>query len=74
MGFEYNELRGRIVAKFGTIEKFADSLGVSQETLSKKLNNKVAISQKEVVEWSSMLGIASEDIGAIFFTIKVQTN
>lgn len=74
MGFEYNELRGRIIAKFGTLENFAEILGVSQATLSKKLNNKVAISQKDVSVWAEKLGIPMEEIGSIFFTLKVQSN
>ena len=69
MPFNYNKLRGRIIEKFGTIEKFSVSLGVTFETVSKKLNNKVSFSQKDIISWSDKLDIISDDIGSYFFAL-----
>lgn len=41
MPFDYAKLTGLIVEKYGTRGKFAKSLGVSERTLSLKLNDKV---------------------------------
>ena len=74
MKFDYNKLRGRIVEKFGTLLKFSEELDISYEALSKKMNNLIAISQKEIVSWCDLLDIAPEEIGVYFFTLEVQTN
>ena len=39
MMFNYDKLKGRIVEKFGTQMAFSKALGVSERTLSLKLNN-----------------------------------
>lgn len=72
MAFDYNRLRGRIVEKFGTQIIFARKLGVSQRTLSLKLNNKVYFSQDEITKCSDLLEIPSSEIQDYFFEKKVQ--
>lgn len=74
MEFNYNKLRGRIVEKFQSLFNFSEMLDITYEALSKKMNNKTAISQMEVVKWSELLEIPSDEIGVYFFTIKVQNN
>lgn len=74
MKYNYNKLRGRIIEKFGTLYKFADSISIGYESLSKKLNNIVAISQSDITEWCKLLGIEPEEIGSYFFTLEVQSN
>lgn len=44
----YSYLRGQIKTKFGTEFQYAKALGISQQSLSSKLNGKNAFSQKEM--------------------------
>lgn len=74
MKYNYNKLRGRIIEKFGTLHNFSASLKISYEALSKKMNNAIAISQKEITEWCELLEIEPGEIGAYFFTLEVQSN
>ena len=74
MAFNYNKLRGKIVEVFGTQDNFAKKLGISTNALSRKLNNKISLSQKEVIQWAELLGICEKDYKAYFFTIEVQNN
>lgn len=72
MAFNYSDLNGAIVAKFGTQYNFAQALGISEHSLSKKLNNKVPWKQVEIAESVKLLGIKHDDIAKYFFTLKVQ--
>ena len=74
MAFNYNKLRGKIVEVFGTQDNFAKRLGISTNALSRKLNNKISLSQKEVIQWAELLGICEKDYKAYFFTIEVQND
>lgn len=68
MKFAYNKLRGRIVEKFGKQGKLAERLGVSEMTISKKLNGKVQFDQKDIVNWCNALDIPIADAGDYFFS------
>lgn len=57
MDFNYNKLKGKITEKYGTQLSFARAMGVSERTLSLKLNNRVAFSQPEIFLASQLLGI-----------------
>ncbi|MFL0167718.1 DUF739 family protein [Candidatus Clostridium helianthi] len=72
MAFNYNKLRGRIIEKFGTQGCFSRNLGVSERTLSLKLNNKIFFSQDEISKMSELLDIPSDEIQFYFFEKKVQ--
>lgn len=72
MAFNYDKLKGRIVEKFGTQGKLARALGVSERTLSLKLNNKIFFSQDEITKISKLLNIALEEIQDYFFKPKVR--
>ena len=72
MAFNYNKLRGKIVEVFGTQDNFAKKLGISTNALSRKLNNKISLSQKEVIQWAELLCICEKDYKAYFFTVEVQ--
>ncbi len=72
MAFDYNKLRGRIVEKFGTQSVFAKKMGVSERTLSLKLNGKVFFTQDEIVSASRFLEIPESEIQVYFFTQQVQ--
>lgn len=69
--FVYNKLRGRIIEKYGSMDSFADAIGLSTVSLSKKLNNKVGISREEIIHWSELLDIPAEEYGAFYFAREV---
>lgn len=72
MAFDYANLNGRIITKFGTQFRFAQALGLSERSLSLKLNNRVQWKQTEIALAASLLDIDVEDIPRYFFTQKVQ--
>lgn len=72
MAFNYSKLRGRIVEMFGTQGAFARALGVSERTLSLKLNNKIFFSQDEIVRCSNLLNMLPGETQEYFFTQEVQ--
>ena len=66
--YKYNKLRGRIIEKFGTQEKFANEIGISENSLSKKMQCKTGISQSDMTKWANLLEIPMEEYGEYFFT------
>ena len=71
MGFNYSKLEGRIVEKFGSRRAFAEAFGVSENTISRKLNGKVAISTADIIKMSSedFLDIPAERYHEYFFAV-----
>lgn len=74
MAYDYAKLNGKIVEKCGTQAVFAERMGLSERTISSKLNNKVAFKQPEIQKALPILGLTESDIQAYFFTLKVQDN
>lgn len=72
MSYDYSYLNGIIVQKFGTQSKFANEIGLSEESVSKKLNNKVPWKQNQIERACAVLGIAEKEIPKYFFKLKVQ--
>lgn len=72
MSFDHSKLRGRIVEKYGTQVEFAKALGVSERTLSLKLNGRIFFSQEEMVRILELLEVPQEKIQLYFFVQKVQ--
>lgn len=72
MAFDYSKLRGKIVEKYGTQIAFSKAIGVSERTLSLKLNGKVYFSQDEIVLITKLLEIPTSEIQLYFFTQEVQ--
>lgn len=68
MGYSYDKLRGRIIEKYGNQEKFAEAIGISSNSLSKKMTGKTGFSQRDIVTWSSMLDINKSEYSEYFFT------
>ena len=73
MMFDYCDLRGRIISKFGSIKAFAKAYGISFVSMSRKLNGRTAITQDDVIRMSApdMLDILPCEYGRYFFTLKV---
>lgn len=71
MSFDYSKLRGRIIEKFGSQTAFVRKFGVSENTFSQKMNNKVRFTTNDIAKISDMLDISQELIGDYFFTEKV---
>lgn len=74
MAYDYAKLNGKIVEKCGTQAVFAERMGLSERTISLKLNDKVAFKQPEIQKALPILGLTESDIQAYFFTLKVQDN
>lgn len=67
MAFRYNELRGRIVEKYGTQGAFAKEIGITKECMSNKMRGKTAFSQRDIVRWCTLLDIDLKEAGRYFF-------
>lgn len=74
MKFDYRKLIGRITEKFGSQRAFAQAAGFTENTISKKLSGKMAITTDDIINWSDaeMLDIANQEIPEYFFKLKVQ--
>ena len=72
--YNYSKLQGRIVEKFGNNCNFAIKMGLSERTISLKLNNKVDFRQKEIAKACELLNIPISKIQDYFFTKEVQSN
>lgn len=68
MPYTYNKLRGKIVEVFGSQDKFAEKLGQSKNSVSKKMTCKTGFSQEDIVKWSTLLGIEADEYGEYYFT------
>ena len=68
MNYSYNKLIGRIIEKYGTRKKFAETIQMSENSLSLKLNGKTGFSQEDVKLWAELLDIDVSEYGSYFFT------
>ncbi len=68
MTYTYNKLRGRIIELYGSQGKFSNKLGISKNSVSKKMSCKSGFSQSDIVKWSLLLNIDVDDYGKYFFT------
>lgn len=72
MQYDYSKLIGRIVEICGTQGEFAKKMGLSERSVSLKLNNKTSWKQKEMQKAADILKFPENDIQPYFFTLKVQ--
>ena len=68
MPFEYRKLRGRIIEKYGSQDKFAEAIGTTSVTVSKKMTGKVQFSQDDIILWCEALDIPLMEAGPYFFS------
>lgn len=66
--FEYGKLRGRIKEKCGTQNVFARDIGLSEVSVSNKLNNNVEWGQEEIEKAVKVLNIPPNEINSYFFS------
>lgn len=71
MTYDYSKLNGRIVEKCGTQAVFAERIGVSDASMSKKLNGKAEWKQGEMQKAAIILDFPERDIPTYFFTNKL---
>lgn len=65
--YTYNKLRGRIVEKYGSQKKFAEALGISENSFSLKMNCRTGFSQADMDACASLLEIPIDEYGSYFF-------
>lgn len=69
--YDYNKLKGRIRECFPTQADFAQKLGMSDTSLSNKLNNKTVFDQDEIQESINLFKLTAQETIEYFFTLKV---
>lgn len=69
MAFNYAKLLGRIVEICGTQANFAEAMGLSERTISLKLNNKIGWKQGEMEQACNVLHLPYSEIPAYFFAV-----
>ena len=71
--FDFSELCGRIIARYGNYAKFAEAIDMSRAQLSERLKNKRPFKPDEIYLICSpkVLDIAPTEIGRYFLTPKV---
>lgn len=72
MPYDYAELDSAITLVFGTRKSFAEAIGLSERSLSLKMNCKRQWKQKEMEKACDVLGKPREKILTYFFTLNVQ--
>lgn len=69
MPYRYDKLLGRIVEKCGTQAVFAQKMGLSERTISLKLNGKRPWSQLDISRACDVLGIDLQEVQQYFFAL-----
>lgn len=72
MAYNYSKLNGKIIEVCGTQGKFAKMMGLSERSVSLKLNNKISWKQTEIQKAMEILNFQIEEIQDYFFTRSVQ--
>lgn len=71
MSYDYSVLNGRIVEKFGTQYKFSLAMGLSERTMSAKLNGLSPWKNTEILKAVKLLDVDIDEIPKYFFNVKV---
>ena len=67
--FDYSKLKGKIKEKCDSQKVFAEHLGITEGTLTSKLQGYTYFTQEEIMASVDILGINPETISAYFFTV-----
>jgi hypothetical protein len=67
---DYSKLRGALREKFGTQQAFSFALGISEASLSAKLNGRTEWRTDEIAKACQLLGIPLEQAHEYFFCPK----
>lgn len=70
MSFNYSKLEGKIKECCGTQANFATKIGLSERSVSAKLNNKIGWKQREILRTCEILGIKVEEIPLFFYHVS----
>ena len=70
MQYDFSKLRGKIIEVFGKQEAFARALGMSERSLSLKLNNERYFKPPEISKAIALLGLDAVDIPKYFLRQK----
>ncbi len=73
MLYSYKKLLGKIVEVYGTQARFSVAMGLSERSISLKLNGKVEWKQSEMIDASRLLHFSASKIPEYFFTLEVQS-
>ena len=71
--FNYSKLRGRIVEKCGTQQTFAKAMGMSEKTVSLKMQGKIPWKQTDIMKALDVLDLDASDVQDYFFAVEVQS-
>lgn len=74
MIYDYSKLKGRIIEKCGSQNAFAKAMGLSERSISLRLNNRLYFKQSEIDDALKILELDDCDIMPYFFTKAVQRN
>lgn len=69
--YDYSKLKGRIKECFSTQAEFAQKLGISDTSLSYKLNNKTVFDQDQIEESIDIFNLNPKEVMEYFFTLQV---
>ncbi len=67
MEFKRDKLRGKIKEMYGSESNFAEKIGLSGTTLSKKLNNKGDFTRPQIIDIVEALKLSDSEVLDIFF-------
>lgn len=71
MTFDYSDLTGLIIAKYGSRKQYAKAAGMSPSSLSDKLRGKTPWTTDDISTAQRLCGFPPEGIVRYFFTPKV---
>lgn len=72
VSYEYAKLSGRIREKMGSQRAFAKAMGLSERTISLKMQGKIDWRLEEIRKACAILSICPMDIHEYFFALVVQ--
>ena len=68
--FDYKKLRVKIFEDFGTNTALSKEMGITKESLSRKLQGKTAFTANDIIQICNFLDIPCEEIGLYFYRLK----